>query len=627
MFKKDSFSLRKKRTQSIAAGLLLLAVNLFLHQATHAATPVVNLYFDSNTSLQEIEKLADENNTFRVKVVNFENQPIKNANVQWAVDGENIQIISATTTTNKDGYSFIQLNIPTNSHGILTAILDGKRKILPLLSGERYRFSNKIIKSTEEYTEANGVDATKVTVELVGSSQKKAVRGGVVNWTLESNTADATLSGNHSISNQNGKATIEVSATKTGTVTLVATIKKSISAANNDLVQSIDLSFEKSYTLGLLPITINKQQSFSNDEYSATVTAAIQDTRNQSKSNRKVFWQLLDHDHTGALLQSFQKATDQRGKITAEIKTKKPGKISVIATIYNNHPDKRHQKERRKATIIFKPDYHLAALAVFNDKAEANGSETVRVQAQLNNSSGKGYHSGKISWRLEQNSANAYIARQSGITDYYGEANAYIKASQAGSVIVRATTGSTLSETVLSETKKITFVKNYNVGFKSLTLDKGVARGQGNEVVTATATVVAANNKGSKENRQIVWKLEDNTIEAELTTDSNTTDAKGKAFAYITAEMEGSVTLLATVTDQTNPQRQEQLYAKVYFRNQASIHSLKNTATIEANSKDYVTITAHIVNEEGEPLKGQPISWSLEDDNKNPGSVSGIVDQ
>ena len=607
--KNTSYFINQQKRSLLTSFFHLLILTVLLQQTVFAASPLVKLFFDSRSNLQPIEPVGESQNTFRVQAIDTNGTPIEKAMIKWELSNTNITIESVSEVTDQNGFSSVKLNIPPETTGNLTALLDGQRKTFNLISNKKYRFNGQLI-SSHNNIEANGYDFVTVSTQLIGSTNQRPVAGAAVDWRLEDNNAEAILSADNSVSFENGTASIKVRANKEGTVNVVAVINKNNSTTAAEIKQRIPLSFKKGYFLGLQRLDI-KNQTFNDNLYIKTVKAIVKNADEVAIPNREVFWQLRDDQNLGAMLRNSRKVTDQKGENPIEITSPKPGKVDIIATIYSADANKLHQLERRSATITFEPTFTIKPLTVVNNMAEANGSDAITITTQLVNEKGAGYSQADVRWRLEQNSANAFLSNKTTTTNLQGETDIKLHASQAGTVIVQAIAADDIEQRLL-KSKKVTFQKSYNVGFKSLTVDKSVAKGNGIDAIIATALIVNTNGEPLQNNPSVFWVKENDSIGAQISLDENTGNKNGQVSARITAKMEGSVTLKATVININKPQQQESLRVEVFFKNNASIAELAASPIVTANGNDRITVTTKIVNDKKEPLQGQPIIWSLE---------------
>ena len=603
--------LPEKQRKAWIVSFFLVLFGLFLQQVVYATVLSVQLYFDSQPSLQNIEKVSEKSDTFRVKVINTARKPIQNTKVQWEVSNPNIKILSFNDLTDAQGYSTIELLIPPGSVGTLTALHNGQHTNFDFESNQEYQFLGKLEKTPEANAEANGVNAVTVTARVINPQHQNTTSGAMIHWHLENNRADAVLSADKSTSIENGKAVIKVRANQAGSVKVLATIKNSATTHTADLQREIEIVFAKNYALGLQPLQLIPTYHSSDQLFTTSVTAIVKKNAQDTLSAPPVYWRLNDSQNIQASLSTTKKRVNNKGESTIAVTSANPGTVDIFATLYN--PDDPTELEQRKTTITFEPTYQLTPLTVINDNAEANGTETITVQTQLTNGQEKGLPKKTVYWRLLENSANAYLVNTTTTTTLKGETKAVIKASQAGSVTIEAMLAKTLSQPAITQTKTVSFVKSYNVGFKSLLLDKSIAKGNGLDLIIATATTVGGNGQGSKNKRKVYWSLEDNAIGAKLSTPDSTTDDQGRAIASISALMEGEVTVAATVTHPDNPSKKETLYTKAYFKNQAGIDTLTSTPSVVGNRDNHITLTASVINEMQHPLKGQAIAWSIED--------------
>ena len=623
MIKEKNLSILKKKaiftTRNIALVISLFAV-VFIQQLVYATTPLVKLFFDTGYVLQTIEQATDSTNTYTVKVLNSDSKPVTGADVLWELDNQTAAIINPNQSrpTNGQGISTVQLQVSEDSSATLTAVLNGQRQPFEVTGKKTYMFQRELTLKNNRAL-SNGVDAVAATATLVDSASGTFSRGGIVKWSLKEiedeeakegeeekkprKKAQAVLSNQTSISNKDGQAAVSVFSNTEGFVKLIATLENGVDS--NPI--EIELEFRsKNYQLGLSGLQSVTQYSDDNSSTVINVTAMV-----NSETPRKVFWQLQDEDNTGATIK--EKNPERRGTQTTntvEIRSSKPGQVGVIATVYNSN--KPNEIERQKIYIKFIRTYKLQPLTLLNDKssAEANGIDEITIKARVLSENGMGYAGANIIWQLLDNSANAFLSQNLTTTDPQGDASVNITASQFGTATIKATLANATNQT--PQTRKIDFVKNYNVGLADLTVDKVVARASNKGRITATATVIASSGLGPKPNQEVVWSFEDDEVKATPSTDRSFTGQDGKATVAIAGQSEGSVTIIATVANDSTPPQKESLRLKAYFKSKAGITEIKPDKVGNADGADTVSVTAKVINENGEALENQRIAWSME---------------
>ena len=590
----------------------MLVISFLCLKLAYANPLNVKLFFGSSPTLQAITKSPSIENTYLTRLTDYEGKPIPNAQVVWGASNDQAATIAAPlTTTDENGYSTAIIEIQPESTVILTASYKKITQTLEVITEKKFRHSRELTIENDR-AEANGVDAITVTAHIIGPINAEPASGGVINWHIreDDNSAKALLIETQTESNSEGKASINVRAVESGTAVIVATLKNP-SSVSDDAQKTKRIEFVKNTTLGLQPLVIGSQYPESTTASAINVTATTQADANQPNLQRKIYWQLHNPLTPGVSLIP-QPSGNRPGTHMAKVISAHPGRVGVVITAYN--PDNPDVVERHRTFVNFQRTYHLEPLILQNDGAEANGADEVIVKTTLVNQNQIGRGGGIIRWSLEENSANAYLMANTVETNRLGLAEARLKSNQAGFVTIKATVSDNGVAPPITQSRRVTFVKSYNVGLTNLAVDKSIATGNGEDAITITATVVKRDGLGPKANQTVHWQADTGTMSSNdviLGGTTSTTDSKGEATTTIRAKVSGSITVTATVRDANNPERAEHLRINTYFQNQAGISSISADPASAKIRSGYITVIANVVDSKNNPLSGQPVVWSL----------------
>ena len=598
---------RNTSKKGIAYTLLFMGLLSFvLKQVTYAAHPLVKLYFSSGAVLQSIEPVNIENNAnkqYRVRIINIDGKGVNGAAVTWKTAINQQPVTSTEKATNAEGYSDIQLPANVNGVVVLTATYESQTKSLEELFGERYIFNRAGVGLANDFAEANGYDAVVASVEVVKADGQTPFTGGLVHWRITNDhTESARLHLNQSWSDEKGIASVKIKANKQGAATLVAEIK----TPSGPLRKTVPINFRKSYNLGLQPLTVGTSYFVDKNTGAVPVSTSI---NNSVEGVSKIFWQLQNENGVNATLIKLN-ADGATGLDRVEVRSQKVGRVGVFATVYDDSAG-RMRVERQGTYIDFKQNYQLSPFTVQDNKvtAEANGIDEIILKTGVmagGSSAGAGH---KVRWSFENNTANAFLPAQTSETDAQGRVEIRVKASQAGSVTVKA---SIQGATPQVQSQTVSFVKTYNVGLESLTADKTVVEAKTGDKATLTAAVFMEGLNPSTERRKVVWKMENNNSKAILVNTDGAVKADGKVVATLTAPIQGSVVVVATAMDASQPGKEESLRIKIYFNNPAGIESLTVSKTPANTGQDVVELLAKVVDRQGNGAEGHLVEWSLD---------------
>ena len=622
---------RNKEQRTLIALMVLsgLLAVLFLKQLVYADSSAVRLYFDSGSALQKIERISRDAQYFKVRVTDFENQPVQGAEVSWNVDDQERNLYF-DKITDRDGYSYAQVVNSLPGAFLLTASFEEQLASYEVLDEPSYIFKPGSLQTDEKYNkqkwaEANGVDVVTCTINIIDQKTGEPVAGGKVLWRtmLKGKEFSSDSSWQESISDDKGMALLRVESSEAGIMKVMAKVPDDQGEGTSTAERSehnsatVDIEYVKNYDLGLKKLTTSEHYASVDVTETVTVIASLEEVGYQTEGY-EIFWQLHDLDNTGAILIDGKRSKIGYGQATVDVRAQRSGRVGVTATVYD--PDDPMRVERKKTYFSFKRMSDLKPLRMSDNKvqAEANGVDEVILIARLLDEYGEVHKGRKITWRLSDNAAKAYVSQPVTITDDLGEANISVRANQAGTLTVIAAVAD--EPDVAVQSKSIAFVKNYNVGLKSLSLNKTIAKGNSEEAITATAKLF---NQGANKNTTVRWSLKNNDIKAQLLATESEVNGKGEAVTGIMADIEGYVTLLATVVNQDDLTQQESLQVEAYFQNQAAIKALTVTDKQVEGGEQYRLLKADIVDDQGREQEGQRVAWVIQDDG---GTQASFID-
>ncbi|WP_242514475.1 Ig-like domain-containing protein [Enterobacter cloacae] len=261
--------------------------------------------------------------TLQATVVDDDDHPVSDAVVHWGTDNESGQFQPAdSSTTNSEGIAEITF---TASTALPTRIGAGINHTQETLTVNYIGNAETAMLSTIKADKSKAVadNTERVTWSTtVKDANGNVLPGVTVNW--RSDSAAMTLSGNSSVTDANGIATVSGTTTKAGDVVMTATLPTrglSLSAGKVSFVGDVK-------TAGLVSLSADKSVALSNGMDSAKYTAVVKDVNQNLVPDASISWQTTMNN-----LSAASTKTNASGIATVKLSGHGVGMVTVSASV------------------------------------------------------------------------------------------------------------------------------------------------------------------------------------------------------------------------------------------------------------------------------------------------------
>ena len=505
----------------------LLLFFLLLQPISYAAKPT-SLFFKDAYTLQDIEETAsgEDLREFKVQIIDRNRQGAPDdvvERIEWAVDNEEIII---ETAQGKDGYSHIKM-IPINAGDYtLSARFDGQYKNKTIVFGHQYHLSEEGVKIEVDGAKANGVATNQLKVKVLDLDNQQ-VANAEVKWRLVENNINAVLSQESSITNDDGEATIEVTAEQPGYVRVAVDITGLTYSENTNSKEIEFTELSEADKTGFEHLRVSR--TLAKGDGVDRIRALVELADDLSIEDVEIQWSIKRLDGS-----DFNES-DQDNPQTAFFTQSYAGDAVIEATVKTRNGEV-EKVERKTQQVRFTNIYNITRLDVGNNQKngnrvkeiEANGVDAITVFAQLNLPA----DNATVAWRLEDNTASAFLSDTTTVFDETGLASVEVMATKAGSTTIVAQFVDKFGEPYGDRVRfplHQAFKKTYNTGIHSIKKDKVAAKAGGSQGIEVSLFVDIGDGVTPSVNRPVVWMLKDNTIDARLEPERVLTDDKGYA--------------------------------------------------------------------------------------------------
>ncbi|MGG7523655.1 Ig-like domain-containing protein [bacterium BS0013] len=261
--------------------------------------------------------------TLQATVVDDDDHPVSDAVVHWGTDNESGEFRPAdSSTTNSEGIAEITF---TASTALPTRIGAGINHTQETLTVNYIGNAETAMLSTIKADKSKAVadNTERVTWSTtVKDANGNVLPGVTVNW--RSDSAAMTLSGNSSVTDANGIATVSGTTTKAGDVVMTATLPTrglSLSAGKVSFVGDVK-------TAGLVSLSADKSVALSNGMDSAKYTVVVKDVNQNLVPDALISWQTTMNN-----LSAASTKTNTSGIATVKLSGHGVGMVTVSASV------------------------------------------------------------------------------------------------------------------------------------------------------------------------------------------------------------------------------------------------------------------------------------------------------
>ncbi|TGB89139.1 hypothetical protein CRG94_23655 [Escherichia sp. E3356] len=544
-------------------------------------------------------------------IVDATGNPVSGVPVTWTTDNAQALLSATSARTDAQGNASISLTSSQLLSTTISAHLDNGE----IIKSEALQFiadnANAVISQIDGDKTgaiANGQD-TIILQAIVTDTSNHPLSNQTVNWAISSGSTTAHLAGSQSQTNENGVATMLLTSTSAGQVTVSATTGDKTTGKAVPK-HSVPLTFAADAKSAVLKnITPDKTTLLADGKESATLTVIAEDALGNPLKNVQIDWSTLS---TTAHFAPTTALTDDEGKATTQVSSSAVEDVALTAALQG--------QKMTSPTLHFTVDNKSAAVTSLNTSKEtavANLNDAIQLTALICDAHQHPVSGSPVKWTIT--SGKGVLSTEQNTTDASGYSKVMLTSASSGDVVV---TASTASGSAVASHNLHFIADSTSAKVTDVTVDKKHAVADGKESVTYIATV--KDEKGNAlANHKVTWHASGAGVI--LSAATTQTDASGVASVTLSALKAGTVSLSA------------QAEAGVAF-NASPVTFTGDTRTAQltdlkiskqnalANGTDEVTFTGTVMDANSNPLSGISINWSATPATGHLSAASGTSD-
>lgn len=569
--------------------------------------------WQATTSVSPSSLLADGNSTstVTVKILSNKSQPVTGAADQLAAT---IRFTASPEPGAAQASASVQAPVISAfkeiSPGLYSSTFTsgnsaGTADIMPVANGKTTLPSARIELHSADTTAslstlsaskisalANGTDNIQLIVKVL-NVEGLPYKGINVLWSADN--ANAQLSANQSVSDENGLVTVNVSSLSVLNTTISAHLE------NGETLNSGVLSFGADMATALVTtLSTDKVQAVADNLDKVTLTANVVNAQNQPLNGAPVNWKI---EQGSGNLSVEQSVTDDKG--IAQVTLTSAVANSVVVSAHSGTTGAKNTD-----LIQFAADNSTMSITRFapdKTQALADGTDPITYVVSVTDVNGNKVEGAPVTWSSD--SAFATLSSETTSTDAQGQATVHVTSKTAGDLIISAK----LPAGSASQAERVSFKTDVSTAkLSSVTSDKTQALADGKETVTWSATVKDA-NQNPVADAQVKWSSDNADIT--LAGSSTNTNASGVATVTATSTKTADAVITATVATTGSNARA----GKVGYIADTSTTKLTAVAADKtkalANGVDLITLSTVVTDINGNPLVNADVAWSTNPEN------------
>lgn len=391
-------------------------------------------------------------------LVDANNNPITDTEVNWSVAPTTGTLSAAKTTTDSSGVAKVTLTSAEIAEYQVDATMSGGNKASASKTGLIFT-ADSTTANVSSLTADKDVDivAGKDTVTLTAlvlDGSNHPVPGMTVNWS--STETNSTFSANSSVTDSDGKATVTFSSLKAGSIDVTGTLSLSTSKASKTLLVIGDVS-----TATFSSVVPDVTEAVADGTAAITWTATVWDANKNLLKDVAVNW---TSDNTNVVLSATNGTTLEDGTVTVSGTSIKSGSVKATATITSPSATK------TSSVANFIGDVKTAKI----DSLKANvdhvsaGTTPVTYTATVSDINNNPVSGGSVAWTTDLNTLSA----QTSTTNASGIATVKLSGIEFGVATVTATINeSTKTDSTVKFLGNIEFDWNITNGAANAEID------------------------------------------------------------------------------------------------------------------------------------------------------------
>lgn len=384
-----------------------------------------------------------------------------------------------------------------------------------------------------------------------------------------------------------GKIIVPITNTHIGKSMIGVSVKKITYSTNVDFIADINSAKINTFT-------INPNSSFANGKDEKHIAFNVIDKNNNPVPNAKI--QLSADNH--AQLKDVELLTDKQGNASTSMTSKVSGTVTVTALV---------NKVATQKTTQFIADLSNGNIISVTPSAPpyiADGKKTVTFTAVVEDKNHNILPDAKVIWSTNRDQ-NIVAIDEISTTNNQGIAQTTVTSTQAFDVIVTAniSNGS-------RDASPITFIADNQKGLITLTTNKIQLIADNKE--QAILTAIVKDKFGNKlPNVSVSWDINGGTPNQKETK----TNQQGETAISINTAQAGTITAIASLK---NGNKAQTTINAISDPNSATISlSANNKTEAIADDNDTITVTAHVVDANNNPLIQQSVFWNASPNHPN----------
>ncbi len=358
-------------------------------------------------------------------LVDANNNPITDTEVNWSVAPTTGTLSAAKTTTDSSGVAKVTLTSAEIAEYQVDATMSGGNKASASKTGLIFT-ADSTTANVSSLTADKDVDivAGKDTVTLTAlvlDGSNHPVPGMTVNWS--STETNSTFSANSSVTDSDGKATVTFSSLKAGSIDVTGTLSLSTSKASKTLLVIGDVS-----TATFSSVVPDVTEAVADGTAAITWTATVWDANKNLLKDVAVNW---TSDNTNVVLSATNGTTLEDGTVTVSGTSIKSGSVKATATITSPSATK------TSSVANFIGDVKTAKIDSLKPNVDhvAAGTSPVTYTATVSDINNNPVSGGSVAWTTDLNTLSA----QTSTTNASGIATVKLSGSEFGVATVTAT--------------------------------------------------------------------------------------------------------------------------------------------------------------------------------------------
>ncbi|WP_105198282.1 Ig-like domain-containing protein [Escherichia albertii] len=327
-----------------------------------------------------------------------------------------------------------------------------------------------------------------------------------------------------------------------------------------------------------------------------TLTAHVVDQHGNVLKDQVINWRA---DKDNVQLSATQSTTDEQGLAKVQLTSS-----DVISTVVTAQLDQGNSV--KTPTLNFTTDAASAMVTeIASNKMQitANNTDSATVSATVKDATGHLLPGVTVNWTMDKTDGTALGSRTS-VTGDDGIATTVLKSAKVGAVKVSADVNGQNAK----QTDTITFVAdNSTQKVSAITLNKSQALANGTDSIVYEATVSDAQGNAIA-GANVNWSADNRDVGLSATQTISSDD--GKSHITVTSQKAGKVVITASA-DNTTPLSADSA-SFIPDTATATIQSINSDKSVAlANNTDVITITATVVDAEGNALPDSDVAWSV----------------